>query len=77
MSRIKEIGGCYGKSPTQVALNWLTSQENVVAIPGAKNASQAKEFAGALGWSLTREEVEELRPLSKEIKGIKMPIEES
>ncbi|TVT97364.1 hypothetical protein EJB05_57392 [Eragrostis curvula] len=77
MNRIKEIGGSYGKSPTQVALNWLTCQGNVVPIPGAKNASQAKEFAGALGWSLTRDEVEELRTLAREIKGIKMPIEES
>ncbi|XP_039772406.1 uncharacterized oxidoreductase At1g06690, chloroplastic-like isoform X1 [Panicum virgatum] len=77
MSRIKEIGASYGKSPTQVSLNWLTCQGNVVPIPGAKNASQAKEFAGALGWSLTGDEVEELRTLAREIKGIKMPIEES
>ncbi|CAD6263129.1 unnamed protein product [Miscanthus lutarioriparius] len=77
MNRIKEIGASYGKSPTQVSLNWLTCQGNVVPIPGAKNASQAKEFAGALGWSLTGDEVEELRTLAREIKGIKMPIEES
>ena len=61
----------------QVSLNCLTCQGNVVPIPGAKNASQAKEFAGALGWSLTSDEVEELRTLAREIKGIKMPIEES
>lgn len=61
----------------QVSLNWLTCQGNVVPIPGAKNASQAKEFAGALGWSLTGDEVEELRTLAREIKGIRMPIEES
>jgi len=61
----------------QVSLNWLTCQGNVVPIPGTKNASQAKEFAGALGWSLTSDEVEELRTLVREIKGIKMPIEES
>lgn len=77
MNRIKEIGGSYGKSPTQVALNWLTCQGNVVPIPGAKNANQAMEFAGALRWSLTGDEVEELRSLAREIKGIKMPIEES
>ena len=61
----------------QVSLNWLTCQGNVVPIPGAKNASQAKEFAVALGWSLTGDEVEELWTLAREIKGIKMPIEES
>ncbi|TYG63639.1 hypothetical protein ES288_D06G046300v1 [Gossypium darwinii] len=42
--RIKEIGGNYGKTPTQ-----LIAQENVVPILGAKNAAQAKEFVGALG----------------------------
>uniref|UniRef100_A0A0E0LH27 NADP-dependent oxidoreductase domain-containing protein n=1 Tax=Oryza punctata TaxID=4537 RepID=A0A0E0LH27_ORYPU len=77
MNRIKEIGESYGKNPTQVSLNWLTCQGNVVPIPGAKNAGQAQEFAGALGWSLTGDEVEELRSLAREIKGIKMPIEES
>ncbi|XP_048556664.1 uncharacterized oxidoreductase At1g06690, chloroplastic-like [Triticum urartu] len=77
MNRIKEIGVSYGKNPTQVSLNWLTCQGNVVPIPGAKNAGQAMEFAGALGWSLAADEVEELRTLAREIKGIKMPIEES
>lgn len=77
MNRIKEIGASYGKNPTQVSLNWLACQGNVVPIPGAKNAVQAMEFAGALGWSLTADEVEELRTLAREIKGIKMPIEES
>ncbi|MCH1921903.1 aldo/keto reductase, partial [Shewanella sp. A3A] len=56
MNRIKEIGESYGKNPTQVSLNWLTCQCNVVPIPGAKNAGQAQEFAGALGWSLTGDE---------------------
>ncbi|MGD0612073.1 MAG: aldo/keto reductase [Anaerolineales bacterium] len=45
-----------GKSPVQVALNWLM-YKGAVPIPGAKNADQAQENAGALGWSLTDEEV--------------------
>lgn len=52
---------------TQVVLNWLIAQENVVPIPGAKNAEQAKEFAGALGWRLSQEEIDELRSMAKEI----------
>ncbi|KAJ8749270.1 hypothetical protein K2173_018750 [Erythroxylum novogranatense] len=67
INRIKELGENYGKTATQVALNWLIAQENVVPIPGAKNAEQAKEFAGALGWRLTSEEVKELRSLASEI----------
>jgi len=45
-----------GKSPAQVALNWLIRQ-GVVPIPGAKNGAQAAGNAGALGWSLAGAEV--------------------
>ncbi|KAK9011924.1 hypothetical protein V6N11_039997 [Hibiscus sabdariffa] len=70
LNRIKEIGGNYGKTQTQVALNWLIAQENVVPIPGAKNAEQVEEFAGALGWMLSNEEVEELRSLASKISPV-------
>ncbi|GFS41294.1 NAD(P)-linked oxidoreductase superfamily protein [Actinidia rufa] len=70
INRIKEIGQNYGKTPTQVVLNWLIAQDNVVPIPGAKNAEQAKEFAGALSWRLTTEEIDELRSLASETKPV-------
>lgn len=54
----------------QVALNWLISQENVVPIPGAKNEEQAREFAGALGWRLNHDEINELRSLASETKSV-------
>ncbi|BAU44249.1 aldo/keto reductase [Leptolyngbya sp. O-77] len=53
---LKEIGQKYDRTPAQVALNWLIAQGNVVPIPGAKNASQAAQNAGALGWMLSEEE---------------------
>ncbi|PKA61973.1 putative oxidoreductase [Apostasia shenzhenica] len=64
LDRIKDIGQNYGKTSTQVVLNWLICQENVVPIPGAKNAEQAAEFAGALGWKLKDWEIEELRKVA-------------
>ncbi|CAK9182219.1 unnamed protein product [Ilex paraguariensis] len=70
INRIKEIGQTYGKTPTQVVLNWLIAQENVVPIPGAKNKEQATEFAGALGWRLSDEEIVELRSLASETKPV-------
>ncbi|MDR7417137.1 MAG: aldo/keto reductase [Armatimonadota bacterium] len=51
-----EVARTRGKTPAQVALNWLVLR-GAVPIPGAKNARQAEENAGALGWSLTTEEV--------------------
>lgn len=60
----------------QVALNWLIAQDNVIPIPGAKNAEQAQEFGGALGWRLTSDEVNELRGLASKSKPtIGFPVE--
>lgn len=57
---LTQIGEAHGgKTPGQVSLNWLMRRA-VVPIPGAKNASQAASNAGALGWSLTDEEVEQI-----------------
>jgi aryl-alcohol dehydrogenase-like predicted oxidoreductase len=54
---LREIGqGHGGKTPAQVALNWLLCK-GAVPIPGAKNAHQARENAAALGWHLTEQEV--------------------
>ncbi|KAL5977333.1 hypothetical protein ACLOJK_021679 [Asimina triloba] len=76
LRRIKEIGENYSETPTQVVLNWLIAQENVVTIPGAKDAEQAQEFAGALGWKLTDDEIAELRLLASEIRpGFRLPFE--
>ncbi len=56
---LREIGAVHGgKTPAQVAMNWLIAQSGVLPIPGAKNARQAHENAGALGWSLTPAQVE-------------------
>jgi aryl-alcohol dehydrogenase-like predicted oxidoreductase len=57
---LREIGERYGKSPAQVALRWLIENEAVLPIPGAKNARQAAENAGALSFSLTSGEIEAL-----------------
>jgi hypothetical protein len=54
---LKMIGDRYGKSPGQVALRWLLEHDNVVPIPGAKNADQATHNAGALSFTLTAEEI--------------------
>ena len=55
-----------GKSNAQVALNW-TICKGALPIPGAKNAEQAQQNAGALGWKLTEEEVARLDEMSETI----------
>ncbi|MEM1870890.1 MAG: aldo/keto reductase [Thermofilaceae archaeon] len=54
---LRDIGEKYGKTPTQVALNWLiVSSPVVVPIPGAKAPEQVDDLAGAVGWRLKAED---------------------
>jgi aryl-alcohol dehydrogenase-like predicted oxidoreductase len=57
---LREIGEHHSKSPAQVAIRWLMENPSVLPIPGAKNARQAMENAGALTFCLTGEEIEAL-----------------
>ncbi|MBD1844619.1 aldo/keto reductase [Cyanobacteria bacterium FACHB-63] len=65
IDRLTEIGANHDRTPAQVALNWLIAQGNVIPIPGAKNASQAKQNAGAIGWELEPEEVTQIDLLTR------------
>ena len=61
---LRQIGEKRDRTPAQVALNWLIAQ-GVVPIPGAKTAQQAKQNAGALGWSLSEEEVVQIEQITR------------
>jgi aryl-alcohol dehydrogenase-like predicted oxidoreductase len=57
VAQLRTIGEKHGgKTPSQVALNWVIAK-GAVPIPGAKNAAQARENAGALGWRLDDDDV--------------------
>lgn len=55
-----------GKTAGQVALNWLICK-GALPIPGAKNANQAEQNAGAIGWRLTDEELDRLDQISDQV----------
>ncbi|WP_328989301.1 aldo/keto reductase [Kribbella sp. NBC_01245] len=57
---LNEIGSRHDRSPSQVALRWLIQQNDVLPIPGAKNARQAAQNAAALTFTLDDEEVQAL-----------------
>jgi aryl-alcohol dehydrogenase-like predicted oxidoreductase len=56
VAQLTPIGDEHGRSPGQVALNWLISK-GVVPIPGAKTAEQAWRNAEGAGWQLTDDQV--------------------
>jgi len=60
LQTLRTIAAAHDKTPVQLALNWLICVGNVVPIPGAKNAQQASQNAGALGWFMTAAEHEQL-----------------
>ena len=65
IAELRRCGAAHGdKTPAQVALNWLICK-GAVPIPGAKNAAQAEQNAGALGWRLTADEVAALDRVAK------------
>lgn len=60
LSALKRIGEKHcGKTASQVAINWVICK-GAVPIPGARDTGQAVQNAGALGWRLSAEEIEEL-----------------
>jgi aryl-alcohol dehydrogenase-like predicted oxidoreductase len=58
---IDEVAKETGKSVPQIALNWLLRRPTVsTLIIGARNEEQLKANLGAIGWSLTAEQVAKL-----------------
>ena len=59
LGTLNAVAAEYGKSQTQVAINWAICK-GTVPIPGSRTIEQARENLGATGWSLKRDAVEEL-----------------
>ncbi|MEM2302303.1 MAG: aldo/keto reductase, partial [Sulfolobales archaeon] len=53
----------YGKTPIQVALNYLISRPMVMAIPKTERVERVEEFRGSMGWRLGAEDIEILEKI--------------
>jgi len=63
---LDEVAAETGKSVAQVALNWLLQRPTVSnIIIGARNEEQLKQNLGAVGWSLSPDQVKKLDAASK------------
>lgn len=58
---LDELAAKYGKTPSQIALNWLISQQNVVTISKTSNVAHLHENLGALGWTMEPDDIERIR----------------
>jgi len=64
-SALDDIGSHHRATAAQVALAWLISKPNVVAIPGASSLQQLEENAAAGDLELTGDEIERLSTLTR------------
>lgn len=65
VAELRRIGDAHDRTPSQVALRWIIDK-GAVPIPGAKNARQATDNAGALGWQLDPTELAALDAVALE-----------
>jgi aryl-alcohol dehydrogenase-like predicted oxidoreductase len=60
-----EVSNEIGKTPAQVALNWVSNRPGVTApIIGVRTIEQLEDNLGAAGWSLTADQLDRLTKVS-------------
>jgi len=60
-----EIGKDCGKTPAQIALNWILQQPGIAtSILGVRTLEQLRENLGCIGWQLSEEEMNRLKKAS-------------
>lgn len=57
---INRLAQKYNKTPLQIALNWLISRPNVLAIPKSTNGSHINENVAAAGWIMSKEDYKKM-----------------
>ena len=63
---VDKVAAETGKSVPQIALNWLLQRPTVsTVIIGARNEEQLKQNLGAVGWSLTTDQMQRLNAASE------------
>jgi aryl-alcohol dehydrogenase-like predicted oxidoreductase len=66
---IRRVADAHGATPAQVALAWVISHPNTVAIPGARTIEQLEENAAAADLELSEEELVQLTVVSRAFAG--------
>ena len=62
---VVKVAKAAGKSPAQVALNWLRARRGMIPIIGARNLSQLKDNLDCVKWSLNAKPLAQLEEVSQ------------
>ncbi len=66
VEKLREIGEKHEKSPVQVAIQWVLSQDGIIcALTGTTSIEHLTENVGGSGWSLTQDDQQQLEALLK------------
>jgi diketogulonate reductase-like aldo/keto reductase len=57
---LHDVADTLGKTPAQVAINWVGDQPGIVAIPKSNSVERTRENCAASGWHLTSQQRQEL-----------------
>jgi diketogulonate reductase-like aldo/keto reductase len=58
---LADLARKYGKTPNQIAINWLVSQDKVVTVSKTSTLDHLTENLGALNWTMEADDVELVR----------------
>jgi aryl-alcohol dehydrogenase-like predicted oxidoreductase len=65
---LREVGSSHGATPAQVALAWVLSHPNTVAIPGASSVAQVTQNVEAAELTLTEDEIIRLNEVAESLQ---------
>lgn len=71
LQALREVGSAHDATPAQVALAWVVSHPNVVAIPGASSVAQVESNAAAADLELTPEQIVRLTEAANEFRPVR------
>jgi aryl-alcohol dehydrogenase-like predicted oxidoreductase len=73
ITALREVAKAHDATPAQIALAWVISHPNVVAIPGASKVSQLESNAAAAELDLTPDELARLTQASDDFHPVEGP----
>ena len=73
INALRDVAKAHDSTPAQVALAWVISHGNVVAIPGASKVSQLESNAAAADLELTSDEIGRLTEASDDFRPVQGP----
>jgi aryl-alcohol dehydrogenase-like predicted oxidoreductase len=73
INALRDVAKAHDATPAQVALAWVISHDNVVAIPGASKVAQVESNAAAADLELTTDEIGRLTEASDNFHPVQGP----